>query len=137
MKTTLTVYYDGQFFAGVFEREAEDGYSAARVVFGHEPSDSEIYEFIRRRFSSLQFSHPSENSAVQDEVRINPKRLQRMIQKELSHQGTSTKAQDAIRLLLETKKLERKEKSKAAREAEKENKFLLKQEKKKKKHKGH
>jgi hypothetical protein len=137
MKTTLTVFHDGQFFTGVFERESEDGYSAARVVFGQEPSDSEIFEFIRKRFCSLQFSFPSDDSATTQERRINPKRLQKMIRKDLSQQGTSTKAQNAIRTRLEMKKLERKEKSKEERDAEKEKQFLLKQDKKKKKHKGH
>jgi hypothetical protein len=60
-----------------------------------------------------------------------------MIQRELSQKGTSTKAQEAMRALHESKKLGRKELRKETREAEKEHKFLLKQEKKKEKHKGH
>ena len=136
METKLTVYFDGQFWIGVFERNSSDGYSAAKTIFGNEPSDAEVVQFIRNRFSTLSFSAPSVEQ-TNEVKRINPKRLQRLIRAELSHTGTSTKAQEAIRLQIEAKKTERKEKSKARREEKLERNFQLKQEKKKEKHRGH
>lgn len=38
VSSTLTVYHDGQFWVGVFERVEEGRLSARRVVFGTEPS---------------------------------------------------------------------------------------------------
>ena len=53
---TFTVYFDGQFWVGTVERVEEGGLSAARVVFGAEPSEEEILKFILERWDTLRFS---------------------------------------------------------------------------------
>ncbi|HEY1405636.1 MAG TPA: YjdF family protein [Spirochaetota bacterium] len=136
METKLTVFFDGRFWTGVFERNSPDWYCAARTVFGNEPSDAEIFQFIRHEFSSLSFSAPSPDETT-DVKRINPKRLQRLIRAELSQTGTKTKAQEAIRQQIETRKTERKKDSKASTDEKRDRNFRIKQEKKKEKHKGH
>ncbi|MFZ5967265.1 MAG: YjdF family protein [Bacillota bacterium] len=132
----LTVYFDDPFWVGVFERIENGFLETCRVVFGAEPKDYEVYDFILNHYDQLKFSRPL---AVKEESskKINPKRLQRKIKKVLQDQGVSTKAQDAIRLEREANKLERKVKSKEKKDAEKEMKFAMKQEKKKQKKKGH
>ena len=42
----LNVLFDDPFWVGIFEREYEGRYEAARVVFGAEPKDYEVYEFF-------------------------------------------------------------------------------------------
>jgi hypothetical protein len=136
MHTKLTVYFDGQFWVGVVERYMDDGYSAAKTIFGNEPSDTEIFQFIRHGYSALSYSVPSQEAPAEIK-HINPKRLQRLISKELSQTGAPTKAHDAIRSQIEMRKTERKEESKTRKEEKRERNFQLKQEKKKKKHRGH
>ena len=71
--TTLTVFYDGQFWVGVFERIDADGYAVAKKVFGAEPSNAELFNFTVKDYHSLVFSNPELNSP-QVERKINPKR---------------------------------------------------------------
>lgn len=137
MTTKLTVYFDGRFWRGVFERNSHDGYSVAKVVFGAEPSDAELILFIRFRMHSLTFSDPSSDESQQEEKKINPKRMQKLIRRGIETKGTSTKSQEAMRLQTEARKAERKQHAKERSMEKNELKFRIKQERKKEKHKGH
>ena len=55
----------------------------------------------------------------------------------MASQGIGTKSQQALKMQQERNKVERKQLSKAEREAERQRKFDLRQTKKKEKHKGH
>ena len=44
--STLTVYHDGQFWVGLAEHVEDGRYGVARIVFGAEPSDEEILQFV-------------------------------------------------------------------------------------------
>lgn len=54
----LTVYFEEPFWVGVFERIENGKLSAAKVTFGSEPKDYEVYEFILliRRLNSNKFT---------------------------------------------------------------------------------
>ncbi len=134
-----TIYLEHPFWVGSFERTDSDGFAVARKIFGAEPSDAEIHEFVLKDFHELKFGEPQEFSL--QIKRINPKRLQRQVRKEMEElkksQKPSTMAQDVMRENLETNKKERKKLSKAQKEAEMKKQFELKQEKKKEKKKGH
>ena len=62
--------------------------------------------------------------------------MQRKINSQLENKGIGTKAQQALKLQHEQTKIERKTKSREQKEAEKERQFVLRQEKKKVKHRG-
>ncbi|RIK31859.1 MAG: DUF2992 domain-containing protein [Anaerolineae bacterium] len=136
MQGKLTVYFEDPFWVGVFEREDEGAYQLSRVVFGPEPTDAQLYEYIRSEYKNLDFGKP-----IKDQVRIvrkkNFKRMQREVRKEVYEKGVGTKAQQAMKLQIEANKRERQSKSKERREREKMVKFKMKQEKKKEKHRGH
>lgn len=132
----LTVFYENPFWVGVFEREEGNKYQTSRVVFGPEPKDVEVYEFVLQNYSKLKFSRPVKSEVIK-EKKINPKRLQREVMKEQKNHGISTKAQETMRLELEMNKVERKHRSSTERELEKKRLFEKKQDKKKKKRKGH
>ncbi|MCC5465410.1 DUF2992 family protein [Pelosinus baikalensis] len=68
---------------------------------------------------------------------MNPKRLQRLVQKEIENAGISTKAQQALKQDQEARKLQRKSLSKFKKDEIAEAKFQLRQKKKKEKQKGH
>ena len=42
----LTVYFDGQFWIGLVECADADRLQVARHIFGAEPSDNEVLEFV-------------------------------------------------------------------------------------------
>ncbi len=46
VSSTLTVYHDGQFWVGLAEHVEDDRYGVVRIIFGAEPSDEEILQFV-------------------------------------------------------------------------------------------
>lgn len=130
----LTVYFEEPFWVGVFERIENGKISAAKVSFGSEPKDYEVYEFILKHFFDLQFS-PAVATVVK-ETKKNPKRMQQDARKSLEKTGIGTKSQQALKLQHEQNKLERRVKSRELKLEEAERRFELKQRKKKEKHKG-
>ena len=131
----LTVFFEGPFWVGVFERVSDGKLSVCKVTFGTEPKDYEVWEFVLKHYSNLKFS-----PAVETEVKQtadNPKRRQRNAKKQLQSSGIGTKAQLALQMQREEMKTERGQISKEQREAEKQRQFELKQHKRKEKHRGH
>ena len=110
---------------------------AAKVTFGEEPKDIEVYNFLLKNYFKLKFIEIKEEKDVERNKRKNPKRIQRKIRQEISNKGIGTKAQNALKKQHEENKIERKRKSKEQRELEEEIKYKKKQEKRKEKHKGH
>ena len=108
----LTVYFDGQFWAGVFERQDGERLFACKVTFGAEPKDHEVWEFILRHYYALKFSPAIK--AERKQSADNPKRRQR-----------------------EEIKTERKKTGRERRDAEEQRRYELKQQKRKEKHRGH
>ena len=131
----LTVYFEEPFWVGVFERIEDGKLSVAKVIFGAEPKDYEVQEYIQQYYFSLKFS-PAVETIVKDNKR-NPKRMQREAKKQMLETGIGTKSQQALKLQQEQNKQEHKERSRKKKEAEEQRMFELKQQKKREKHKGH
>ena len=54
------MFFDQQFYQGVFERWSTDGYQVARVTFGTQnPSEPQIRLLIQDRWSTLQWTTAS------------------------------------------------------------------------------
>lgn len=136
ISSKITVLFEDPFWVGIFERSCNHKYEVSKVVFGSEPKDYEIYEFILSKFNSIKFSTPVSISYKKDK-KINPKRLQRKIKKEVNNKGVGTRAQLAMKTQQESNKIIYKKISKEKKEEYKKRKFLLKQKKKREKHKGH
>ena len=130
----VTVFFEKPFWVGVFERIEKGKLSVAKVTFGAEPRDYEVYEFILKHYYDLHFS-PAVATVVK-ESKQNPKRIQRDIKKSLAKSGIGTKSQQALKLQQEQTKQERKIKSREQKLAEADRLFDLKQQKKKEKHRG-
>ena len=130
----LTVYFENPFWIGVFERTENGRLSVAKITFGAEPKDQEVYGFILKYYYSLKFS-PSVTTVVKEKKR-NPKRIQREIKRQLHNTGIGTKSQQALKLQQEQNKYERKTRSAAQKQTEKKRIFELKQQKRKEKHRG-
>ncbi|MGF7060704.1 YjdF family protein [Brassicibacter mesophilus] len=136
ISSEFTVLFEEPFWIGIFERTYDEEYEASRIVFGPEPKDCEVYDYILKEFNNIKFSSPISIEKKKDR-KINPKRLQRKIRKEIENKGVGTKAQLAIQLQYEINKLEKKKKSKEKKIEEQRQKFELKQKKKKDKRRGH
>ena len=134
-KTKLTVFFEPPFWTGLIERETGDRYEVCRVIFGAEPSDAEVYAYVLDRYGSLKFS-PALEVERQPERTINPKRAQRMAQKQHQPIGIGTKAQQALQLQREQSKMKRRICSREIRQAEEERQYHLRQAKRKEKHRG-
>lgn len=133
VESRLTIYFEEPFWVGVFEELDGDKLSVCRMVFGAEPTDTEIYDFILRHY--LKFSAPIKTEIKQKAD--NPKRRQRNVRRQLKNTGIGSKSQQALQKQYEENKTERKRTTREQREAEKQRQFELKQQKRKEKHRGH
>lgn len=131
----LTVYFEDPFWVGIFERSIDEKLSVCKVIFGAEPKDNEVLNFVLNRYNKLRYSPEILNEKVFKE-KINPKRIQRDVKKQLNNKGVGTKSWQALKLQQEQGKTIRKAKNKEQKELEKEKLYSLKQKKKREKHKG-
>lgn len=134
-----TIFFERCYWVGTFERTDSEGYALAKHIFGAEPADSEIHEFVLKHYHALNFGSPKEfNLQIK---RMNPKRLQKEVRREMEKikktTRPSTLAQDYMREELETKKKEKRHRSSAEKQSRKDEQFTIKQQKKKEKHRGH
>ena len=136
IQSKLTVYFENPFWVGVYEIIDKGSLEVCKITFGNEPKDYEVYEYLNRNWYSLQFSKPMQLE-MKLEKKINPKRMQRQINKQIQTTGVGTKSQQAIKSQQEEGKLARKKQSSLERKQRKEEQFLLKQIKRKSKHRGH
>ena len=135
VSSTLTVYHDGQFWVGLAEHVEDGRYGAARIVFGAEPSDEEILQFITGKWARLSFfgGKPAEASKPAK----NPKRRAREASRALRRPAMGTKAQQALASQRETMKRES-VRARSQRRADKaEARFEQRKLRRKQKHRGH
>lgn len=137
VSSKLTVMFEEPFRIGLYEREYGGRYEVCKITFGPEPKDYEVYAFLLDNRQRLVFSPPMAAEKTK-EKRINPKRMQRQISRQLaSYEGIGTKAQQALKLQHEEGKQARKKRTKEEKDAEAERRFEQRQQKRKDKHNGH
>ena len=132
----LTVLFQKPFWIGVFEDEHNNKYNVAKVVFGVEPTEAQLYQFLLDNYYKVPFNEVSSEN-VHIEKKVSYKKQQKIIKKQQKEDGIGTKAQNAIKIQQESRKQERIKKSKKLSIKKKERDFKLKQLKKKEKHRGH
>ncbi len=76
-----TVFFEDPFWAGVFEGVLDGKLSVCKVMFGEEPNDYEVYDFVLKNYDRLRFS-PAVATDVK-EAGCNPKRMQREVRKQV------------------------------------------------------
>lgn len=135
-QVTLSVFHDGQFFTALFERRDARGFSVARRLFRTKPSDNEILDLIVNKYSSLRFSLPSADGRETGTLAANPKRRQREAAKAACAVCFSTKAQAALKAQFEESKAVAKAERSHQQKRLADEKYALKQLKRKQKHRG-
>lgn len=114
----------------------EDGrYGVARIVFGAEPSNEEILQFITGKWAKSTFfgDDPTEASKPAK----NPKRRAREASRALKQPAMGTKAQQALASRREAMKRESVRARSQRRADEAEARFEQRKLKRKRKHRGH
>jgi hypothetical protein len=137
MSLNLRVFFEDPFWVGLFTISEGEKARYCRVVFGGEPSDTEIYDYLQRKYNDLKFSELLPAVQVEPTVK-NPKRRQREAAKNLSMRASEKKSYEVIKqsMQLSQKALQKT----ACKEKELESKAYiarLKRVKKIEKHKGH
>lgn len=134
----LTVLFNGQFWVGILERRIDGRLFAVQQLFGPEPHDQEILEFVNHQLFELM---RGVSQGISDNSRLkqpkNPKRMAREAAKAMQAQGISTKAQQALSAELELRKVEHHRETKAEKEALLEYKRETRRNKAKARHRGH
>ncbi len=131
------MYYEDPFWVAVFERISDGKLEACKVTFGAEPKDYEVYNYFLTHWHCLRFSPPVvANVKFECETRMNPKRMQRRINRQLALHGPETKARQALKEQQAVGKAARKTKTRQQKEAEQKQAFEQKQQKRKEKHRG-
>ena len=133
--SSFTVCFQPPFWVGIAERWTADGYEAARVVFGPEPSDAQIYQWLGVEWHKLRFSPaaPGERARVRPE---NPKRVRREARKTLESSGAGTRAQQALAREREQAGERLRRERRQRRLQSEEERFRLRQQKKREKKRG-
>lgn len=135
VRVKLTVYFESPFYVGVVERRFNKTFEICKTTFGKEPTDNEIYEFYNINYPKLKF-YRAYNFESNIKKITNPKRIKRMISKEMNKRSISTKSQELLKKQYESRKANVKKNMKLeARQRQKEL-FSMKQRKKKEKHRG-
>ncbi|MGC6768345.1 YjdF family protein [Enterococcus sp. LJL51] len=136
----LTIYFNGQYWSGLVEYvDSEQHLRVYQHIFGSEPKDEEVYQFVITQLPVLleQEWHSQIKKEQIEKKPINPKRIQRMIEKQKRQPILSTKSQAAIAEQQESLKLLRKQKKRKRTIEKKQQIFEKKQEKRLEKRKGH
>lgn len=139
MKTESTLYFDGRFWVVVIERHEEGRVRAVRIVFGAQPSDAELYEFL---LASALARRLDEAAAVPvgpecQPKRPNPKRAQRQASRLARQARPSTASQEAIHADRERSAQRRAAGAKQKKREAADERRRLEREKAKARHRGH
>lgn len=135
VSSTLTVYHDGQFWVGLAEHVEDGRYGVARIVFGAEPSNEKILQFVTSEWEKLSFF--GDKVTETSKPAKNPKRRARETAKALKRPAVSTKAQQALATQREAMKRESAQARSQRRTDEAEVRFEQRKLKRKQKHRGH
>ena len=122
----------------MLEVERDGCLYAARHIFGAEPSDAEVCEFIQRDLFALQarmtVGIPIEQAAITRHP--NSKRVQREVRQQIAQQDMPSKAHEAMRLQIEQNKRQSVQFSRERREALRDRKHEIERNKAKARHRG-
>ncbi|NTW03353.1 MAG: YjdF family protein [Oscillochloris sp.] len=138
VQISLTIYFAESFWVGVVEERDGADLRVARHVFGAEPGPGEVLDFVLYDLLSLldhSGSHEIEQASASRSV--NPKRAAREAARASAERGISTQAQEAMRLELECRKVERKQETKQDRDTEAARRRALAVMRQKERHRGH
>ncbi len=127
MATVITtIYFDGQFWKAIIEKQEENGTAIGEYTFGAEPSNNDIKDFYLNKCWKIRCIK------VNSEYHLFKNRKKKQEERQTSHSKEIYKINCTG--IMRKEKLQKK---KIIRTKEAEEKYLLKKMKKKQKKKGH
>lgn len=139
MSVEFEVFHDGRFWVGVLTVRQDAGVRACQVVFGAEPSDPDLYAYLLRngyRLLERAEANPLVPGGTQAGGARSPKRAARQAAVQARRTGTSTAAQEAVRLAQEVSGKEREKDRRRSLDGLADRKRQLRQARAKQKHRG-
>ncbi|MFI6446772.1 YjdF family protein [Kitasatospora sp. NPDC050543] len=139
---SFTVCFDAPFWVGVLEVAEAGEVRATRVVFGSEPTDAELFQFLLRHGGALlerAHANPPVTAPERRTARPNPKRAVRLAAREAARVAEGrrgTAAQEAVRLETEQRKSRGAADARRREQAEAERRYALKRAKSKLRKRG-
>lgn len=134
----LTILFDSPYYVAVVEDERDGLLYAARHIFGAEPSDQLVYEFVQRDLlpltRNMTVGVPVETRTT---APVNPKRRLREVRRALAERGVTSAAHEAMCAQIEQNQRARQQDSRADREAHRRHVREVAAEKARAKHRGH
>lgn len=138
ISASLTVYFDGQFWVAYCECRDGETVSAARHVFGPEPSLPEVADFVAGSgWSRLRFLNIEDLDPQTSPSRGNPKRRQREAARIARAKPASTRSQEALKAAVEALKDESERAARTRRARTAEEQWQQRVAKRKQKRRGH
>lgn len=140
MSVEFDVFHDGQFWVGVLTVTEGSSLCAVRVVFGAEPSDAELHDYLLRHGDELlnrASTGPSVEAGGRLRRAVNPKRAAREAAASAKVHSASTAAQDALRQAQEVVAKQRVQLGRDARDEAAEHKRAVRRARAKARHRGH
>ena len=131
----LTVYFDGQYWCGLFEEDADTGLLVHRHVFGAEPGDPEILDVTRE--ARLDGFARSDTLVPRVPPPLNPKRRAREAARAVRETGIGTRAQEAVKAAREAEAARHQAKEREIRAAREADLYEKRRARALKKHRGH
>ena len=135
LSTRFTVLFVPPFWEGILERQDGRRYETARVVFGAEPTEQEVWEFVLHRLPRLPTGSRIQTAEAAPRIR-NPKRLQRSIARE-QRNAVGKKAWAALAASREEQKARLRSRTAEQRRQQEQEKFQKRTAKRREKHRGH
>lgn len=133
--SSFVVSFESPFWVGICTRICGGRLQAAKVTFGTEPTEPQVYAYLLCHWHRLRFSPPVQ--ARPQTAHGNPKRRQREARRQTDAKGIGTKSQQALKEGLSADKQARQTLSRREKEEQASRRFALRTEKRKQKHKGH
>ncbi len=140
----MTVFFDGSFWCGLIEYvDQEKQYHVFKQTFGKEPNNAEIWHYVLFCLSSaLERNEGPTKETIDADVLFepkwsNPKRMQRELSRKKNQSVVSTKAQLALQMARELKKVQHKHVTHSKKEKLQEQRYQKRQVKKHQKQRGH
>jgi hypothetical protein len=135
MPAKLTVYFDGSFYIGIFEKSENGVVHIYKHVFGSEPSDAEVLQFTRENFHKLPFQATPEQAPEKESHTL--RKLKKLAEKAMAQAGPGTRSMRAVKAAMEGMKKEKKAQTRQEKLLQEQELYKKKVEKRKKKKQGH
>lgn len=140
MAAVFTVYFEDPFWVALLEIRTENELRLARQVFGAEPGNAELLNFMLGDYSRLLEAAvpavPTGAAALTPSTMKNPKRASREARREMKS-GVSTKARIALKAAQEALGQKQSQEQRRCRSEESRQRFVQRSEKRRQKRAGH